>query len=146
VDYLAGLLGPSSKITGEQTIKRILGGFFFENQWTEKEAAEESQGIEIIGLDRVNENFFSKEYHDDGSMSSGAYEFDGNTCIYTGKFVVEGKLYMFKITDIFAKDLMSFTSKGKISADGNPWVPWIEGKYTKAGLTPKKPPMAGGTR
>ena len=130
-EYKAGPLGPASKVTGEMTNKRILGGFFFQNQTTEKGPMGVSQVIEIFGYDPANKNYFSNEYHSDGTMISGAYVFNGNTFTYTGKFVAGGTPLMLKVAMTIGADLMSITGKGEISTDGNTWVPWMDVHYTK---------------
>jgi len=136
-EYKAGPLGPGGKITGELTGEMILGGFFIQFRWTEKGASGETRGLEIDTYDPVNKNFATSEYHDDGSTASGVYAFDGNTCIYTGKFFAGGKQYTAKNTITFATDLMSYTSKGEISTDGT-WMPWWEEQYTRTKPVPKK--------
>jgi Protein of unknown function (DUF1579) len=137
-EYKAGPLGSGSKVTGELTIKPILGGFFFRNQGAEKGPMGEMEFMEIVGYDPVKKNIASNEYHDDGIMLSGAYAFNGNTCTYAGKFIVGGKTYMVKNVLILAADMMSLTAKGDISTDGNAWTPWLEAKYTKTKPAPKK--------
>jgi hypothetical protein len=134
-EYKAGPMGPASKITGELIDKRILGGFFFENRTTEKGPMGVSHVIEIFGYDPVNKNYFSNEYHDDGSMMSGAYVFIGNTFTYTGKSSAGA---MLKMALTLAADQMSFTAKGDISADGKTWAPFFEGKYTRTAPAPQK--------
>lgn len=136
-EYKAGPLGPGYKVTGELTCKRILGGFFFQNQTTEKGPAGVSHAIEIFGYDPMNKKYFSSEYHDGGTTMSGAYVFNGNTFTYTGKFVANGKPIMIKMTLTIAADFMVMTGKGEISTDGNTWVPWEEIKLTKAKAAPK---------
>jgi hypothetical protein len=131
IEYKAGPLGPGGKSAGDYTVRKILGGFFFQNQWAEKSAAGEARGIEIIGYDPANKVFFSSEYHDDGSFGSGAYVSDGNAWSYSGKFVVAGKPYLWKMKGAFSPDLMSFTGKCDISADGKTWEPFDEFKFTK---------------
>jgi hypothetical protein len=138
IEYKAVLWGPATKASGEQTSKRILGGFFFQNQFTEKGTTGEMQGIEIIGYDPANKNFFSNEYHSDGNMWSGAYIFNGNTLVYTGKFMIMGKPYMVKSSITPAADSMSIMEKGEISTDGKAWAPFFEAKLTKAKPAPKK--------
>jgi len=130
-EYMAGPLGPSSKVTGEWSCRKILGGFFFQNQFAEKGPMGESRGIEIVGYDPAKKAFFTNEYHDDGNMMSGAYVFNGNTATYTGKFSVGGKTYMLKAAITPAADSMSFTVKAGTSLDGSSWTPWVEAKYTK---------------
>jgi hypothetical protein len=137
-EYKASPLGPATKVTGEQTSKWILGGFFFQNQFAEKAATGEMRGIEIVGYDPANKNFFSNEYHDDGNMLSGAYVFNGNIVAYTGKFIVGGKPYMVKASITPAADSTSFALKGEISSDGKAWAPFFEAQYTKAKPAPKK--------
>jgi len=130
-EYKASPLGPASKVTGELSGRKILGGCFIENQSTEKGAMGETRAIEIVGYDPANKAFFSNEYHDDGNMFTGAYVFNGNTVTYSGKFIVGGKPYMAKFTMIIAADSMSFVGKGEISTDGNSWAPWLGAKYAK---------------
>jgi hypothetical protein len=138
VEYKAGPLGPASKATGDLTIKKILGGFFFQNQATEKGPMGETQLMEIVGYDPVNKKFTSNEFHSDGIMFSGTYAVNGNTWTYMGKVTVEGKPIMVKNVMTLAADMMILEAKGEISVDGNSWVPWVEAKYTKTTPTPKK--------
>jgi hypothetical protein len=137
-EYKAGPLGPGGKVTGERTVKRILGGFFFEFQSTAKGPAGESRGIWILGYDPLNKKFFINEYYDNGSTASGTYVFDGNTCTYSGKCAIGGKLYMLKMIAALAVDLMTYTVRGEISSDGKTWAPYYEGKVVKSMPAPKK--------
>ena len=137
-EYKAGPLGPASKVTGEMSMKPILGEFFFQDQATEKGPMGESHVLEIIGYDSASKAFFSNEYHDDGSMASGAYVFNGNTLVYTGKFIVGGKPYMIKAAITPGADSMSIVAKAEISTDGKAWVPFFEYQYAKAKPAPKK--------
>jgi len=137
-EYKAGPLGPGSKVTGEETGKRILGGFFIQFQFTERGAMGETRGVEIVGYDPANKALFSNEYYDNGTTASGAYVFNGSTVTYLGKFLVGGKPYMVKNTMIFAADWMSFAAKGEISTDGKAWAPSFEGQFMKAKPVPKK--------
>ena len=134
----AGPFGPASKVTGEETGKRILGGFFIQFQISTKGAMGESRSIEIVGYDPANKAFSSNEYYDDGTTASGAYAFNGNTFTYKGKVIVGGKPYMVTNTMIFTADSMSFAVKGDISTDGKAWAPLFEGQFTKAKPVPKK--------
>jgi hypothetical protein len=136
-EYKAGPLGPAYKAAGEMTCKRILGGFFFQNQLTEKGPAGVSHSIEIIGYDPVNKNYFSNEYDDQGGTLSGPYIFSGNTLAYTGKIAAGGKSILVKGTMTIATDLTGLTEKCEISTDGNTWATWIEGRFTKVKPAPK---------
>ena len=133
----AGPFGPASKVTGEETGKRILGDFFIQFQISIKGAMGESRSIEIVGYDPANKAFPSNEYYDDGTTASGAYAFNGNTFTYKGKFIVGGKPYIVKTTMIFTADSMSFAVKGEISTDGKAWAPLFEGQFTKVKPAPK---------
>lgn len=130
-EYMAGPFGPASKVTGDWTFGKILGGFFYQNQFTEKGASVETHGIEIIGYDAEKKSFFSNEYHDDGIMYSGVYVVSGNAWTYTGKVMVMGTPYMLKAAITTAADSMSFTVKGEISSDGKAWAPIFDMLYTK---------------
>jgi hypothetical protein len=61
-----------------------------------------------------------------------------NTNPWTGKYVLAGKQYWIKGADTLAADLMSFTRKSEMSADGKTWEPLSEVKYTKVQPTQKK--------
>jgi hypothetical protein len=137
-EYKPGPLGPAGKATGDATGEMILRGFFLEWRWKEQGTTVETRGFEILRYDPVNKNYASSAYGDDGSSSLGAYVFDGNTSTYSGKFVVGGKQYLSRVTEVFAADLMSFAQKAEISVDGKTWTPFFEAKFTKAKPALKK--------
>jgi hypothetical protein len=130
-EYKAGPLGPAGKATGVYNAQWVLGGFFVQGQWVEKGASGETRGIETYGYDPLNKNYAQSMYQDDGTIGSGAMTGSENIWNYEGAWVIGGKKYMVKVTFTLAADLMSFTQKGDISADGNSWTPWLEAKYTK---------------
>lgn len=136
VEYKAGPLGPASKATGALTIKKVLKGFFFQNQVTEKGPMGETQIIEMISYDPVKKLFISNEYHDDGLVFSGTYDFKGNVCIYMGKTTIEGKPYFAKNVLTLSADMITLTASGELSTDGSTWVPWLEAKYTRTTPAP----------
>ncbi len=132
-----GCLG--GKFTGEMTCQMILGGFFLQCRFTEKEpAGEEWRSLEIDGYDPVNKNFTHDSYADDGSRFSGVLTITGNTRTHVGRWVSEGKQYQYKGTFVFALDLASGTYKDEISPDGRTWTTCEESKYTKVQPAPKK--------
>jgi hypothetical protein len=137
-EYKPGPLGPAGKATGDATGEMILRGFFLEWRWKEKASTTETRGLEILNYDPMNRNYASTSYTDDGSSSSGAYVLGGNTFNYSGKFVVSGKQYLSRATEVFAADLASFAQKAEISVDGKTWLPYFEAKFTKAKPAPKK--------
>jgi hypothetical protein len=122
-----GCLG--GKFTGEMTCQMILGGFFRQCRFTEKEPAGEL--LEIDGYDPVNKNFTHDSYADDGSRNSGVLTITGNTWTYVGNWVSEGKQYEYKGTFTFAPDLASGTFTDELSLDGKTWTTCEESRYTK---------------
>jgi hypothetical protein len=131
-------LGPGGKVTGEESFRMILGGFFQEHRVTGKGPSGQTQSIEIDGYDSVNKNFTYTVYIDDGTTASGVYTVTGNTLPYTGKFVAKGKQYFQRGTWVLSPDTMSYTEKSDISTDGKTWQPYTEGKSTKAPPAAKK--------
>jgi len=129
-EYKPGPLGPGGKVTGVYDIKTILGGFFLQDRWTEKGPWGETHGLEIDRYDPVNKNFVAAEFHDDGSIVSGASTFDGKTFNYKATFVAGGKQYSLNNIMLLVAD-GSFTAKVEISADGKTFVPFMEAKFTK---------------
>ena len=130
-EYKPGPLGPAGKATGDATSEMILRGFFLEWRWSEQGPTVGTRGFEILSYDPMNKTYPSSAYGDDGSSSLGAYVLDGNISSYSGKLIVVGKQYLYKVTEVFAADLMSFMQKAEISADGNTWTPLFEAKFTK---------------
>ena len=124
-----GCLG--GKFTGEMTCQMILGGFFRQCRFTEKEPDGEFRFVEIDGYDPVNKNFTHDSYADDGSRNSGVLTITGNTWTYVGNWVSEGKQYEYKGTFTFAPDLASGTFKDELSLDGKTWTTCEESRYTK---------------
>lgn len=130
-EYKDGPLGSGGKVTGERTVKRILGGFFIEFQSTAKGPKGESRSIWIVGYDPLEKKYFNNEYYDNGTVASGTYVIDGRTCTYSGMFSVGGNPYMLRMTGVFSADLMSYTVKGETSADGKTWIPYYEGRVVR---------------
>jgi len=131
-----GCLG--GKFTGEMTCQMILGGFFLQCRFTEKDATGEGRILEIDGYDPVNKNFTHNSYADDGGRFSGVLTITGNTWTYTGRRDNEGKPHQYKGTFVFAPDLASGTFEDEISPDGKTWTTCEESKYTKVKAAAKK--------
>ena len=134
----AGPLGPGGKVTSEESIQMILGGFFQQVRGADK-GPTGGQSLEIARYDPVNKNFPFSGYSNDGSTWSGVFSGSGNTLTSTGKGIVGGNQGLFRGTDVFAADLMSRTGKVEISTDdGKTWIPFNESKCTKVKPAPKK--------
>jgi hypothetical protein len=131
-----GCLG--GKFTGEMTCQMILGGFFLQCKFTEKDATGEWHNLEIDGYDPVNKNFTHHSYADDGGRFSGVLTIAGSTWTYAGRLVSEGKQYQYEGTFVLAPDLASGTYTDEISLDGKSWTTCEESKYTKVQPAPKK--------
>ena len=131
-EYKASPLGPASKTSGEFTCRKILGGFFFQNEFIERGSGGETRAIEMIGYDTVNKKFFTHEYVSTGMMFSGTYAPNGNSWSYAGKLMVMGKPYLIRTVLTPAADSTSFTVKGEISSDGKAWAPFFEALNTRA--------------
>jgi len=131
-----GCLG--GKFTGEMTCQMILGGFFLQCWFTEKEPDGEFRFLQIEGYDPVNKNFNHDGYAEDGSRGSSVLTISGNTWTRAGRFVSEGKEYQYKGTFVIAPDLASGTFKDELSLDGKTWTACEESKYTKAQPAAKK--------
>ncbi len=132
-----GCLG--GKFTGEMTCRMILGGFFLQCQFIEKDSAGEGQHLEIEGYDPANKNFTHDSYSDDGGRFSGVLSITGNTWTYAGSSIREGKQRQYKGTFVLAPDLASGPYKDELSFDGKTWTTCEEStKYTKVKPAPKK--------
>ena len=126
-----GPLGPGGKVTGEQNVRMILGGYFVETRTTEKNPRGETRSLEIDRYDPGDKNFPFSVYDSEGGTFSGVFTVSENTSPWSGKYVVAGKQYLIRGTDTLAADSMSFTRKSEMSADGKTWAPLSESKFTK---------------
>jgi len=128
-----GPWGPGGKITGERDARWILRGFYLETRDRQKRPTGESQSIEIDGYDPANKTATWTVFADDGETPSGVSAFTSGTSVtWSGKFVLGGKQYLVRGTDVFARDLLSFTERSEFSSDGKTWMPDWEYKATKA--------------
>ncbi len=137
-EYEAGPLGPGGKVAGEYTGRMILGGFFFQGQFTEKAPFGEMSGLEVEAYDPANKSFVSNWYLSGGSTISGILTVSGNTFTWEGKLMGAGTQYQYKQILIVAANLTSWTIKCEILVDGRTWTPWFEEKGTKAKSAPKR--------
>ena len=128
-----GCLG--GKFAGEMTCQMILGGFFLQCRFTEKDFGL----LQIEGYDPVNKNFTHDSYSDDGSRNSSVLTITGNAWTHVGRWISEGKQYQYKGTFVLAPDLASGTYKDEISLDGKTWTTCEEStKYIKVKPAPKR--------
>ncbi len=137
-EYKAGPLGPGGKVAGEYTGRMILGGFFFQAQFTEKAPMGEMSGLEVEAYDPATKSFVSNWYLSGGITMPGTLTVSGNTFTWEGKLMAAGEQHQYKLTLIVAANLTSWTLKSEISVDGTTWMPWFEEKGTKAKSAPKR--------
>jgi hypothetical protein len=136
-EYKAGPLGPGGKFTGEYSIQRILGDFFFQDEQIEKGPMGETQALDIYRYNPVNKNFAFNGFMNDGSTISGTLTVSGNTFTWEMKFGPSGNQYMVREPFTLAPDQKFLAGKAEISSDGKSWIPWFEAKYTKVGPASK---------
>ncbi len=129
--YKPGPFGPGARVTGEETLEMVLGGFFIQGRWVEKRASGELRGLEIFGYNPATKNYPQSQYTDDGGMASGAMTVSGNTWNLLGEGVSAGKSYRSRYTMTFAADAMSMGMKTELSTDGNSWTPFGEFTFSK---------------
>ena len=131
-------LGPAGKFSGEQTTQEILGGFFLEARWTEKNPGGANRGLFVIGYDPASKNYTITAFANDGSVESDTSTLQGNTFTMTGKLSFGGKQYLTRVTETWTADWTSCTRKTELSTDGNTWSPWYESKFTLDKAAAKK--------
>jgi len=131
-------LGSAGKFSGEQTAQAILGGFFLEARWTEKNAGGANRGLVVIGYDPASKNYTITAFANDGSVESDTSTLQGNTFTMTGKLSFEGKQYLTRVTETWTADWTSCIRKTELSTDGNTWSPWYESKFTLDKAAAKK--------
>jgi hypothetical protein len=130
-------LGPAGKISGKNSTKLILGGFFLEFRGEEKGPAGTTQWQEIDGYDPVTKRYTWKGFYSDGAAQTVTYTFEGNTGSFSGTQVAGGKKYKIRGTFVFTPDNNSNVTKWEISADGKVWMPFLEAKAIKVKSSPK---------
>ena len=119
--------GPASgKYKGRMTSRLILGGFFLESRWQDRnEAGYFAQGLHIRGYDPATRTYISRGYENDGSASAASTVVHGNTWTSTGTRTEQGRSYKTRYVVTFARDGRSATSVAEYSDDeGQTWRTW----------------------
>ena len=129
--------GPAGKVSGKNSTKPILGGFFVEFRGEDKGTAGTTHWVEIDGYDPVTKKFTWNNFASDGSVQSVTYTMEGKTMSYSGTQVTGGKQAKIRGTCVFTPDFMSNVDKREITFDGKAWMPLWEGKATKLKSSPK---------
>lgn len=115
-------IGNSGTFAGTDTHRFVLGGFFLEGRYKEKEG----QGQGMIWYDAASKTYRATGYGGDGSVSTGSIMVAGNVWTETGTRVdAKGQSGPYRITTEFAADGKSGTTKAEISKDGGAtWILW----------------------
>jgi hypothetical protein len=130
-------LGPAGSVKGKASAKPVFGGFFVEWRSEVTGPTGTTQWVETDGYDPVAQKFFFNQYASDGGLLTGAYTIEGNTQSMSGTVISGGKQAKWRGTVVFAPDMMSAVEKNEISLDGMTWMPWSEGRWTKAKPSPR---------
>jgi len=132
-------LGPARRYKGEVDVQIALKGFFAHCTGTEKDATGEMHFVEYWGYDSTNNTFYSNRYEDDDSnVYSEKFTINGSAVAVTGSALVNGKQYVTRRTENWAKDWSSATMKMEFSSDGKTWNPLLQQKFTKVKLAAKR--------
>ncbi len=131
-DVKASPLGAAAKLSGTQTGRMVMNGFFLEWKGEEKGAFGGVQWSEMDGYDPVAKNYPFTGYQNDGTTSAGANVVSGDTWKMTGTLTVKGVVYRQRATGTFSANGKTYAWTADLSTDGKTWIPWVVGKSTKA--------------
>jgi hypothetical protein len=124
-------LGPAGKISGKQTVRWVLNGFFVEFRSEEKGPQGNAESIELDWYDAATKTYPYQIYMNNGDMVTATGTVRGNVYTGLGTLIHNGVKYHFRNVSTMAGDGVSLTWKGEISPDGKTWQVFNEGKATK---------------
>ena len=128
--------GPAGKFKGKTTSRMVLGGFFLETRWNDKnETGYVSQGVVLQGYDPVTKEYFSHVFDNEGSARVSSLTIEGNTWTGLGRQTDKnGKVYKTRDLITLSADGRTFTEIAEYSTDdGKTWAVMfkITGKLVK---------------
>jgi len=95
--------------------------------------------VEYWGYDSTNNTFYSNRYEDDDSnVYSEKFTINGSEVAVTGSALVNGKQYVTRRMENWAKDWSGATMKMEFSSDGKTWNALLQQKFTKVKLAAKR--------
>ena len=124
-------LGSAGKLSGKNTARPILGGFFMEFRGEDKGPSGSTQWIEIDSYNPLSKKFTWDSFASDGTVQNFTYTIEGTAVSFSGKQFAGGKAFDIRGTITFARDFMSTVAKWELSVDGKVWMPLSESKATK---------------
>lgn len=124
------VLGSANSYNGTATGEMILGGFFLQIRYAEKNFFGGESGMQILGYDAVKKQYVSNEFDSEGSVASGTMTWVGDDWTETDLAVKDGKNLQIRCTGKFA-GTTSLTTTCELSEDNKTWVPYYAEKWTK---------------
>ncbi len=128
---MASPLGPAGKISGKQTVRWVLNGFFVEFRSEEKGPQGNAESIELDWYDASTKSYPYQVFMNNGDMVTATTTVSGNVYTGLGTLTHSGVKYSFRNIATMSGDGMSFTWRAEISPDGKTFKVISEGKGTK---------------
>ena len=127
-----GVMGPGGKITGNDRIAWLPGGFFIERKFEGNMAGMELKGTEIYGYDSAKKTYTFAGFDSMGNSSSGTMTVKGSVWSASGTTNMGGTTTRERCTLTFGAGNATLDVKCSSSTDGGKtYSPTIEGKATK---------------
>lgn len=128
-----GAMGPGGKVTGNDRISAMPGGFFVERKFEGNMAGMDVKGTEIYGYDAAKKTYTYVGFDSMGNTSSGTMSVKGNVWTASGTSNMGGTTMLERCTLTFGAGNATLDVKCSSSADGGKtYSPTIEGKATKS--------------
>jgi hypothetical protein len=126
--------GPAGKFTGKNTVRPVLGGFFFIEEWEEDyPSGDKLSGIIVYGYDAKNK-YHAENYDSNGLSSNVKIQFPDNHTM-TQQFEQtspKGEKSLVKGHWKYNKDKSEFIANWELSLDnGKTWKHWVTFKGTR---------------
>jgi Protein of unknown function (DUF1579) len=127
-----GAMGPGGKMTGNDRITWLPGGFFVERKFEGSMAGMDIKGTEIYGYDSAKKTYTFTGFDSMGGSSSGTMTVKGSVWTASGTTNMGGVTSHERCTLTFGPGNTTLDVKCSSSADGGKtYSPTIEGKATK---------------
>jgi uncharacterized protein DUF1579 len=127
-----GVMGPGGKMTGNDRVTWMPGGFFVERRVQGKvEGGGDMQGVEILGYDAGKKVHTYHFFDNMGTVGTGTMTLTGSTWNVTGTASSGGQTMQERCALTFGAGNSTLNVKCEVSMDGKSWAPFIEGTATK---------------
>jgi len=114
---------PGARMTSEQSVEWLPGGFFLVCRWKDSTAAQDHEGISVLGHDAALGEYFWHVYDNLGYARRYAVSLRGRTWTLSGKWE--------RATYVVSNDANSFTYFWEQTKDGSTWLRLCEMKATR---------------